>query len=197
MGGDISVKSNYGEGSIFTFYANFKIENETAKTHYTIPAKIQHSHVLVVDDNQVAQHIFQQMLDCFGFRVSLALSAQEGIEQVKANAKSDPVTLILMDWKMPGMDGITATEIIKNQLTLDVIPAIILVTAHANENITKQNPIVWDDYLIKPVSQSILYDSIITVFSEQQAEKFSIKIGIKSKNTALTVVTFYADIATH
>jgi len=183
MDGQIKVESKYGQGSTFSFGAKFLIESEAEKTVYTIPAKIQHTHVLVIDDNQIAQSIFQKMLDCFGFRISLASSAKEGIELLKQystsnptlNPAPDPIKLILMDWKMPEMDGIEATEIIKTQLDLEIIPTIILVTAHANIENSKEIQVLWDDYLVKPVSQSILYDSIVTIFSERQSKKSSIR----------------------
>jgi two-component system, sensor histidine kinase and response regulator len=175
MDGDIKVESNYGQGSTFSFCAKFLIDSEAEKASYILPAKIQHTHVLVIDDNQIAQSIFQKMLDCFGFRVSLASSAQQGIELLKQsstlNPSADPIKLVLMDWKIPGMDGVEVTQIIKTQLDLQIIPAIILFTAHANIENSKTNETLWDDCLVKPVSQSILYDSIVSIFSEQPSEK--------------------------
>jgi two-component system, sensor histidine kinase and response regulator len=177
MDGEINVDSIYGQGSTFSFSANFELdqknESDIQPTVYTLPANMQQTQVLVVDDNPVAQNIFKQMLVSFGFRVLLSSSAQEGITLLKQHSSSDPIKLVLMDLKMPEMDGIKAIHIIKTQLNLDVTPTVFLVTAHASQNFNFINDVQWDDYLIKPVSQSMLYDSVITAFSENQSIKTS------------------------
>jgi len=193
MGGDIKVESNYGQGSKFSFSAYFSTEPETEIQTYTLPEKIQHTHVLVVDDNPIAQNIFQQMLDCFGFKITLASSAQQGIELLKQYAEKDPVQLILMDWKMPGMDGIEATQIIKTQLDLSIKPNIILVSAHSNIDTPQQHQKLWDDYLVKPVSQSILYDSIVTIFSDSQNNHLSLAGKSAIDNSTIAPLTDLSD----
>lgn len=168
MGGDISVDSTYGQGSTFTFTVNLQLATTAEPVIYSLPAVIQHTHVLVVDDNELAQKIFQHMLECFGFKVSIANSAQQGIELLRYYAQSNPIKLILMDWKMPGMNGMEASQVIKTQLDLAVMPAIIMVTAYAEHLSHVAHNVSWDDYLVKPISQSVLYDAIINIFSEQQ-----------------------------
>jgi len=169
MGGDISVASCYGEGSTFTFTVNLRVETTFEPVVYSMPAVLQHTHVLVIDDNPLAQSIFQHMLNNFAFKVSLASSAQQGIELLKYYAtKGNPIKLILMDWKMPGMDGMEASQVIKTQLDLEPIPAIIMVTAYAEHLSSTESNSSWDDYLVKPISQSVLYDAIIDIFSGRQ-----------------------------
>jgi len=191
MGGDIKVESSYGQGSTFSFSANFGIdlesrsEAELKANTFTLPAHVQQTHVLVVDDNEIAQTIFQQMFENFGFRVSVSSNAQAGIDLLKHYSNSDPIKLVLMEWKMPGMDGIEATQFIKQQLSLDVIPKIILVTAHANQHFNMIQNVEWDDYLIKPISQSILYDSVISTLSEQQIVNTSTKELYVARNSII------------
>jgi len=171
MGGDIRVESVYGKGSTFIFTAQFIRESEHEVLRHILPHNLQYTHALVIDDSKISQNIFQQMLACFGFKVSTASSAQEGIQLLEQYTQEDPIELILMDWQMPGMNGIEATKIIKNQLNLEHIPKIVLVTAYANQPINKANNNGIDDYLIKPISQSVLYDSIINIFTDQQTVK--------------------------
>jgi signal transduction histidine kinase len=179
MDGEIKVESIFGEGSTFSFNAIFAVDPATEYSSEIkkniMPSNIQNTHVLVVDDNPLAQSIFQQMLVNFGFKVSLASSAQEGIDLLKQYSNNDPFKLILMDWNMPVMNGIQAAHIIKTELDLQVIPAIILVTAHANTMHIKDQ-MELDDFLIKPISQSVLYDSIITTCSKNKSEKMLYEI---------------------
>ena len=169
MGGEIGVSSTFGEGSTFSFTANLCIESTPEPVAYHLPDIIQHTHVLVVDDNPLAQNIFQHMLNSFGFKVSIATSAQQGIAIVQQYvSKPQPIKLILMDWKMPGMDGMEASQVIKTELSLSPIPAIIMVSAYTERLSNAKNSASWDDYLVKPISQSVLYDAIINIFSSEQ-----------------------------
>ena len=72
-----------------------------------------------------------------------------------------------MDWKMPGMDGLEASEHIKNHRSLSKIPAIILVTAYGREEIMQRaEEIGLEGFLIKPVSPSVLFDTITQALGE-------------------------------
>ncbi|NOQ63016.1 MAG: response regulator [Methyloprofundus sp.] len=168
MQGEISVSSVYGQGSSFIFTAQFGVEACPSPLFYTFPEVIHKTHVLVIDDNPLAQSIFQYMLECFGFKVLTAGSAPEGIELLKHHAaQQQPIKLVLMDWNMPDMDGMQASLLIKKQLGLDPIPAIIMVTAYSEGFNSAGKAESWDDYLVKPISQSVLYNAIIKLFSVQ------------------------------
>jgi CheY-like chemotaxis protein len=107
------------------------------------------------------------MLESFSFEVTLAASAEEGLEEIQKADTGKPYELVLMDWKMPGMDGLEASEQIKNHQTLDKIPAIILVTAYGREEIMRQaEQIGLDGFLIKPIDPSVLFDTIMQAFGE-------------------------------
>ena len=69
--------------------------------------------VLVVDDNASSREILQTLLESMSFEVTVAASAEEGIAELEKEAKPHPYKLVVMDWKMPGMDGIKASEVIK------------------------------------------------------------------------------------
>ena len=123
--------------------------------------------VLVVDDSATSRNILQDILESFSFEVTLAASAEEGLEEIQKADTDQPYELVLMDWKMPGMDGLEASEHIKNHQTLSKIPAIILVTAYGREEIMQQaEQIGLDGFLIKPVSPSVLFDTIMHAFGE-------------------------------
>ena len=83
-------------------------------------------------------------------------------------SEADPYDLVLMDWKMPGMNGIEASRRIKNHPGLAKIPTIIMVTAYGREEIMRQaDQVGLEGFLIKPVSASVLFDTIMQAFGKE------------------------------
>jgi len=78
------------------------------------------------------------MLESFSFEVSVAASGPEGITELEKAEKNKPFELVVMDWKMPRMDGIEASRRIKHHAGLNKIPAIVLVTAYGREEVMQQ-----------------------------------------------------------
>ncbi len=173
MDGKIWVESEYGQGTTFFFTARFGLGREKARERFRPSPDLRGMKVLVVDDNETSRRIFQEMLAAFSFEVALAESAAQGIETLVAADSEDPFDLVVMDWKMPEMDGIEAAQRIKGNAGLKRIPPIILVTAYPREEIMQlAETIGLDGFLIKPVNSSLLFDAIMHVFearSEGQA----------------------------
>ena len=129
--------------------------------------------VLVVDDNSTFQEIIKNMLTSFSFEVDLASNGREAISILdKAMDAGRPIKLILMDWKMPGMDGLEASRRIKMNRRLSKTPTIIMVTAYGREEIIQQaEQIGLDGFLIKPLSRSVLFDTIMESFGKHIPRK--------------------------
>jgi PAS domain S-box-containing protein len=171
MGGDIWVKSEPGQGTTFSFTAEFGLGKEQAKKQHMPAKNLRGMKVLVVDDNATSRDILQGMLESFSFEVSLAASGAEGIAELEAAAKDKPFELVIMDWKMPGIDGVEASKRIKNHTGLSKIPAIILVTAYGREEIMKHaEDLGLEGFLLKPITPSTLFDTIMQVFGEATPE---------------------------
>jgi PAS domain S-box-containing protein len=171
MGGEIWVESEQGQGSIFSFTANFGLGIEKAKKRFKPASELRGMKVLVVDDNATSRSILQEMLESFSFEVSLAASGKEGITELEAASKDKPFELVIMDWKMPGMDGIEASKRIKVHKGLRKIPPIILVTAYGREEVMQQaGQVGLQGFLLKPISPSMLFDAIMQAFGEAVPE---------------------------
>ncbi|MEP5765133.1 MAG: response regulator [Halieaceae bacterium] len=165
MGGEIWVESVSGQGSHFIFTAKFAKTTTPELRGWQIAEEVRGKPVLVVDDNETSRFIFKQILESFSFEVSLANSGVEGIEAV---ARETPAfELVLMDWQMPGMNGIKAIEEIRSLSHLSHQPRIILATAFAREEvITEAERVDLDGFLIKPVDPSMLFDAVMSAFGQ-------------------------------
>jgi len=166
MKGKIWVESKPGMGSTFSFTACFGLGSQS-DLFKTLPQTLHEKPVLVIDDNSLTLQIFSEMLKDFSFQVFTASSAEQGMEiLIKSNQESDPIQLVLMDWRLPGIDGIEAARKIKASQSLKLIPRIILTSAYSNDDLINAANDVLDAYLPKPLTHSYLYDSIVTLYAD-------------------------------
>ncbi|GAB6095958.1 hypothetical protein JCM14469_22110 [Desulfatiferula olefinivorans] len=165
MDGDIWVNSAPGKGSTFFFTAIFKTGlSETAKT-IELPPNLKGTRALIVEDNLSTAIVLKRFMDAFGFQAHVSSNAQSALEKYEAAIDADrPFGLILMDVKLPGMDGIEAARLIK-QNTRTSAPPIIVISAYGREpEIQRAKEIGIESFLIKPVKQSVLFDTIMEIF---------------------------------
>ena len=170
MGGEIWVASEPGRGSTFLFTANFGLGTGKVRKRLAPAQALRGLKVLVVDDNATSRQILQEMLESFGFEVTQAASGPEGLAELEKPSPGPPYELVIMDWKMPGMDGIEASRLIRNHPRLGKTPAIIMVTNYSREEVMHQaGEVALDGFLVKPVSPSVLFDAIMQVFGQEVA----------------------------
>lgn len=187
MGGGIGAESVYGKGSTFYFTSKFGVQKNARKKSDIIPLTLKNMKVLVADDNVSARIVMENYLRDFDFMVDSVSSGEEAVRFVLKAAQTEaPYQLILMDWKMDGIDGIEASQRIRKGLDEKTIPRIIMVTGYGREDTMEQAMRTGlDSFLIKPVSQSLLFDTIIEVFDEGTENKLDVDIFAKKKSYKL------------
>lgn len=165
MDGKIWVESEPGIGSRFIFTAKFKKGTEKRQDALQTSKELAGKKVLIVDDNESALEILQHALLSFDFEVHSAASGAECITLVEEADSEKPFELVIMDWQMPEMNGIRASEIIKKHPNLKHIPKIIMLTVYGREEVSKEaEKVGLDAFLVKPMNTSVLFEAFIEVF---------------------------------
>jgi len=164
MDGEIGVSSESGKGSTFFFTGSYPLSDKKKKSENIFPEIFHSLKVLVVDDQETAREVIKNYLEEFSFQVTTVESGELALKALKnSDANYD---LILLDWKMPGMNGIETVRLIR-QLETEVPLKIIMVTAYSSDEIMeKVKDFDLDGILLKPVGQSVLFDTIMEVFGE-------------------------------
>jgi CheY-like chemotaxis protein len=108
-------------------------------------------------------------LSALASRVDVVSSGKDAITAVQAHDATAPYDIVFMDWRMPGMDGLQTSRHIKSDETLRHPPHIVLVTAFGREEVREEaERLELDGFLVKPVTKSMIVDTLVTVFSQER-----------------------------
>jgi two-component system, sensor histidine kinase and response regulator len=167
MGGRIWIEdSQPGKGTTMCCTLKLKVA-EQAQAHRRELVEqagplLEGIRVLVVDDNEVSREILAEMLRFFRLDVRVAASGIKAIDLLET-ATDKPCDLVLMDWRMPGMNGDEVIRRIHADIAILHQPKIIMVTAYGREDVIRlADQAGVDGFLIKPVSPSTLLDTILS-----------------------------------
>jgi len=171
MGGQIWAESTKNEGSTFFFTATLTLQSSQQQQlvidNQADLHQLKGKHILIVDDNDSAREILIHMAEHLKLTVSSASSGTQAIEILsQANNQQSTIDLILMDWKMPGLDGIETVQKI-NESGSKTPPPLVMVTAYGKDAVTdeaKKLNVDIPQILTKPITMSNLLDSIMNAF---------------------------------
>jgi len=168
MGGQIWLESKPGEGSTFIFTAWLGVGSASG---LVVPAQLLKLSVLVVDDNPAARDILADALAGVVASVDAVSGGAEAVAAVKQHDATTPYDVVFMDWRMPEVDGLMATRRIKQDPAIQKTPAVVMVTAFGREEVREEaERLDIDGFLVKPVTKSMLVDTLLTLFSPSDRE---------------------------
>ena len=176
MGGELEVDSAHGVGSCFHFSLRFDLQPEPAEPALADHPDLHGSRVLVVDDNAGAREILSAMSRALGLRPDTAADGQEALRKVAlADAADEPYRVVLLDWKMPGIDGVEcAYQLERRAGGRHPTPSVLMLTAFNRDDVLRrlaERHLEVGALLIKPVTPSTLFDacgSVLGVAARRQ-----------------------------
>ncbi|WP_169304225.1 response regulator [Deferribacteres bacterium DY0609] len=165
MGGTVTVESDINMGSIFSFKLTLQIPVNAVSSN---PNNLYGMKTLVVDDKETSREILRKILESWSFEVYTAKDGESALKLAQAeHEKGSPFHLVLVDWKMPGMDGFeTAEKIREFSRDSGIHDKIIMIMVTAYEKELTEKMSGNDNFnfvLSKPVTPSILFDSIVNI----------------------------------
>ena len=134
MGRDILVTSQPGKGSTFAFRVDFGYRDSAPNPGEDAPKILRNKKILVVEDHPTARELLTGMLGVYGFEVGVAASFEEAVEALDASAATHPFDLVIMNWIMPGLDGLEATRKIRKNPIYSRLPAVIVSRSAVRSN---------------------------------------------------------------
>ncbi len=167
MNGAVQVASEPGHGSSFRFTAEFGVPDVMPAARH-LPETVGNFRVLVVDDNANSRDILEEMLNSFSLPVETVENGKRCLAALQsARASGQAFGLVLMDAEMSEMNGLDTIVRMRELLPESDWPRSILVTAYGREEVlNRAESLEVDGVLLKPVTPSTLFDTLLQVFGE-------------------------------
>jgi len=165
MGGELVVESTSGRGSLFRFSVRFDLQTgPTAKPRALRHEGLRGTRALIVDDNASAREVLAGMTAALGLNADTAADGQDALRLVAlADASDQPYDLVLLDWKMPGMDGVECTRLLsQRESRRHPTPTVLMLTAFSRDEALQrlaEQQLSVGAFLTKPVTPSTLFDA--------------------------------------
>jgi len=171
MGGQLEVQSTPGKGSCFSFTVTFPRQTEGKAAPLAAPCDTRGLRIMIVDDNTTNRKILLKMVESFGCVPAAVDSGSKALEALrKAKASGNPYGLVLLDMRMPEMDGEDTARAIKEDPEIRDVSIIVLTSVGDRSDAERLKSIGCDGYLLKPVKQSKLLDMMMNVLASTVEE---------------------------
>jgi hypothetical protein len=186
MRGKLQVASVPGIGSVFSFDLIF----EKGREVWHVTPEMENLNVLIADDNPIAREVLAGIVDGLGWKAKTVSSGEAAIQHVEfTQGHQRPSEILLLDYKMPGIDGLAAAKAIRYKLKEVGEPIIIMVTAHSNSQLLGHpDSHLADAVLSKPVTPSSLYNAVARAKRVRQDGQEQLPNKIRQRLSGLRIL---------
>ncbi len=154
MGGELQVISEPNQGSRFWFDLRFAVE--PGKTLGSDCHRTERPlNILIADDNPVVAELMRHTIEGLGWRADLVVNGQQAVARVREAQHTEPYDVVLMDWRMPELDGLSAAQLIHDDSATHQQPVVVMITAYGREALAQIQQIThapFVDFLTKPIT---------------------------------------------
>lgn len=179
MGGEISVQSQRNKGSSFEFTARFGIQTVPIKQVPHIQPNLQGLRILIADDDREQCELLCSRLKYLDLHPHAVYCGESAIAELANQYPDQPYDLLLLDWKMSGIDGLTTLKIIRRHPHLRDLP-VLIITAHGNDSVFDESRSAEaNGLLLKPIDISLLLDLIVEILYEKDLLQSYDQIQVK------------------
>ena len=166
MGGRIGVESRVGHGTTFSFTLRAGVWTGPKRRMARLPVDMNNLNTLVVDDNATNRLILREMLAGWKARVTEAASGEEALARLqRAQDTGDPYRLVLLDCRMPGMDGFQVVDATKRHQELAKVTIMMLTSDGRGGDLARARELGLAAYMVKPVKRADLLNAISAALS--------------------------------
>jgi two-component system sensor histidine kinase/response regulator len=164
MGGDLTFESQAGQGTTFYFTAHFGVQDRSDATAATVPEGLRERNVLVVEDTATSRELLETFFQRFEIPCIAVATAEEGLALLHQHNTPDgkaPFGLVMLDWLLPGINGLDAAAQIRGRAETNKLPIILMSAYAGKEEEARCAEIGVNVFLPKPITPSSLYDAIV------------------------------------
>jgi two-component system sensor histidine kinase/response regulator len=172
MQGELAIESSPNKGCKVTFKVALEHSHLGAKTLRQQPRDLNNIRVLIVDDSTIARAVIASTARSIHLQVDEESEALNALERIRAAEQAGrPYHFVLLDYRMPDINGLQLTGLIKTDANLQQKPWTFLISAYHRDEISNNdsNAALVDEFLSKPVSESRLFDAISQTIAQDKA----------------------------